>query len=411
MPSASGRGRREFIGATAGGLAALAVGKPHTAIAQAAQNDAVRPGEEYRVAVIGHTGRGNYGHNVDAVWLDVPGVKIVAVADRDEAGRARAQQRLAAPVAYEDYRVMLRREKPDLVSIAPRWLDQHRDMALACAEGRVKGVLMEKPLCRTLEEADEIVEACGQTGMKMAICHQTRYSPRLKVIRDLIAEGRIGNIVEMRCRGKEDRRGGGEDMMVLGTHLMDLMRFIAGDARWCFGRVTDAGTPVTKEHVREGAEGIGPLAGDAIVAVYGFAEPIAGHFATHRAEHGAGARFRLLILGTKGAISVRTGSLPNAYLLEDPSWTPGESGAQWQPITSTGVGGEEPLTDSSLRWGNSLVARDLIACVEQDRRPLGSVEDGRAALEMILAVYESHRARAPVALPLADRTHPLTRMD
>jgi len=389
--------RREFLGATAGALASLAVGG-----SQAAEGD-----RKYRVGVIGHTGRGNYGHDVDAVWLDIPGVEIVAVADADEGGRKAAQERLGAPAAYERYDEMLREEQPDFVSVAPRWLDQHRDMALACAANGVKGVLCEKPLCQTLEEADEMVVACQETGMKMAICHQTRYSPRVQVIRDLIAEGRIGNIVELRCRGKEDGRGGGEDLMVLGTHLMDLMRLIAGDAEWCFARVTDGGEPVTREHVRDGAEGIGPLAGDAINAVYGFGEPVTGHFATHRAEHGAASRFRLLILGTKGAISVRTGSLPAAYLLEDPSWTPGESGAQWQPITSTGVGGEEPLTDNSLRWGNTLVAKDLIRCVEEDERPLGSVEDGRAALEMILAVYKSHRVGAPVRLPLEDRTHPL----
>jgi predicted dehydrogenase len=80
------------------------------------------------------------------------------------------------------------------------------------------------------------------------------------------------------------------------------------------------------------------------------------------------------------------------------------------PITSTGIGGSEPLTDTSLRWGNALISRDLVECVEQDRRPLGSIEDGRAALEMILAVYESHRTSRPVELPLADRTHPLTRL-
>ena len=365
---------------------------------------------DWRVAVIGHTGRGNYGHDVDNVWLDLPNVDIVAVADENEEGRIAAQERLGAPTAYEHYRVMLRYEKPDIVAIGPRWLDEHHDMALACAEDGVKGVLCEKPLCPTLQQADEIVAACSQTGMKMATCHQTRYSPRLKVIRNLIAQGRIGSLLEMRCRGTEDGRGGGEDMMVLGTHLMDLMRLIAGDARWCFARVTDGGVPITSEHVREGSEGIGPLAGDAITATYGFDDSVTGHFATCRADHGAGERFRLLILGTMGGISVRTGALPTAWLLEDPSWTPGESGAAWQPITSEGVGGTELLTDGSLRWGNQLIARELMECIEHDRRPLGSAEDGRAALEMILATYESHGAGAAVPLPLRDRSHPLTRL-
>jgi len=365
---------------------------------------------KYRVGVIGRTGRGDYGHDVDTVWLDVPDTGIAAVADEDPAGLARAQARLGALEAFEDYRVMLEYVKPDLVSIAPRWLDAHCEMLVACAEAGVRGVLIEKPLCRTLAEADAMLAACRRTGMKAAVCHQTRYSPRLAVVRQLIGEGRIGDLLELRARGKEDQRGGGEDLMVLGSHLMDLMRFLAGEPEWCFARVTEGGRPVTREHVREGAEGIGPLAGDTIAASYGFGGPTVGFFASHRARHGASSRFGLHVCGTKGWIALRTGSLPACYLLEDPSWSPGQSGALWLPITSEGVGGAERLTDTSLRFGNALIARDLVECVEHDRRPLGSLEDGRAALEMILAVYESHRLCAPVRLPLEDRSHPLARL-
>ena len=52
--------------------------------------------------------------------------------------------------------------------------------------------------------------------------------------------------------------------------------------------------------------------------------------------------------------------------------------------------------------------KDLIEAIEKDRQPLGSMYDGRAALEMILAVYESHRLKGPVELPLKNRRHPLT---
>ena len=53
-------------------------------------------------------------------------------------------------------------------------------------------------------------------------------------------------------------------------------------------------------------------------------------------------------------------------------------------------------------WG-----QDLIQAMERDRQPKGSMYDGRAALEMIHAVYESARMRAPVDLPLRNRRHPL----
>ncbi|HEY7424035.1 MAG TPA: Gfo/Idh/MocA family oxidoreductase [Gemmataceae bacterium] len=361
----------------------------------------------YRVAVIGRTGRGNYGHGLDVVWKSIENVEIVAVADPDAKGRAAAAERLRAKNAYADYRQMLAKERPQIVSVADRWLDLHRDMVVACAEAGAS-IFLEKPFCRTLEEADAMVAVCERHHVKLAIAHQTRYSPRLRRVRDLIAQGRLGDLIELRGRGKEDARGGGQDLMVLGTHIMDLMRFVAGDPRWCFARVTQDGQPVTKQHVREGGEGMGPVAGDCIVAQYGFDKGVVGTFGTHRARDGAGKRFGLHLYGSKGIITLTTGSLPAVYFLEDPSWSPGPSKAAWQEITSAGLGKPEPLKDGSAVQGNIWIAKDLIEAIEQDRQPLGSMYDGRAALEMILAVYESHRRKGPVELPLENRKHPLT---
>jgi predicted dehydrogenase len=365
----------------------------------------------YRVAVIGRTGRGNYGHDLDTVWLDVPNIDLVAVADDNEQGRAQAARRLKARNAYADYRQMLQKERPQIVSVAPRFLDGHRDMVVACAQAGAS-VLLEKPICRTLAEADEMVAACEKHHVKLAIAHQTRYSPRLQRVRELVADGRVGELLELRGRGKEDGRGGGQDLMVLGTHIMDLMRFVAGDARWCFARVSVAGkervAPATRADVREGGEGMGPIAGNLMSAVYGFDRKATGYFATSVDPASKGGRFGLTIHGTRGVIQLTTGTLPAAYFLPDPTWFPGRSRVAWQPITSAGLGRPETEKDGSLRAGNVLIARDLIESIERDRQPRGSVYDGRAALEMILAVYESHRVRQPVDLPLKNRRHPLT---
>src|SRR2546421_2337364 len=176
----------------------------------------------YRVAVIGRTGKGNYGHGLDVVWKALDNVEIVAVADEDEKGRAAAAQRLGVPNAYADYRQMLDKEKPQIVSVADRYLDAHRDMVVACARAGAS-IFLEKPMCRTLAEADEMIAACERHHVKLAIAHQTRYSPRLQRVREMIGEGKLGDLLEIHARGKEDARGGGQDMMVLGTHLMDLM--------------------------------------------------------------------------------------------------------------------------------------------------------------------------------------------
>ena len=341
------------------------------------------------------------------VWKAIDNVEIVAVADENEKGRAAAAQRLGGCRAYADYRQMLAKERPQIVGVADRWLDGHRDMVIVCANWGAS-ILLEKPMCRTLSEADEMIRTCETHHVKLAIAHQTRYSPRLRVISNLIAEGRLGDLVELRGRGKEDSRGGGQDLMVLGTHIMDLMRFLAGDARWCHARVLQGGKPVTKADVREGGEGAGPIAGDSIHATYGFGHGVVGTFGTLKARHDVGSRFGLQVFGTKGVVQLTTGSLPAAYFLDDPSWFPGRSRKAWQEISSAGVGQPEPLRDGGLSQGNVWIAKDLIEAIEKDRQPLGNMYDGRAALEMILAVYESHRTRGPVELPLRIRQHPLS---
>ena len=265
---------------------------------------------------------------------------------------------------------------------------------------------LEKPMCRTLEEADRMVAACGQHGVKLAIAHQTRYSPKIQVIRDLILDGKIGKLLELRGRGKEDQRGGGEDLWVLGSHVMNLMHTFCGEPNWCFASVEQHGKPVTKEHVQEGNEGIGPLAGDAVRAMYGMADGVTAYFGSRRNAGSNPPRFGLQIFGSQGVIEILTGYLPAAYFLPDPSWSPGRSGAKWVPISSAGAGKPEPLSGDN-DTGNVVACRDLIAAIEQDRLPECNVLEGRITVEMIASVFESHRAGGPIKIPLKTRKNSL----
>src|SRR6476659_5493771 len=109
---------------------------------------------KFPIAIIGHTGRGNYGHGIDTVWsLFKDRCEVVAVADADEKGRAEAAKRVQAPKAFADYRQMLDETKPQIVAICPRFLDEHRDIVVAAAQ-RGMHIYMEKPFARTLAEAD-----------------------------------------------------------------------------------------------------------------------------------------------------------------------------------------------------------------------------------------------------------------
>ncbi|HEV3024503.1 MAG TPA: Gfo/Idh/MocA family oxidoreductase [Pirellulales bacterium] len=363
--------------------------------------------EKLRAAVIGRTGRGDYGHGLDEAWSDLPDVQLVAVADDNKMGLAAAAKKLKVERAFADYRQMLDQVEPDVVSICPRWVDAHRDMVVACAERGIH-MYMEKPLCRTLTEADEMVAACERTHARLAIAHTTRYSPRLPVIKEMIASKRIGRVLELRGRGKEDSRGGGEDLWVLGTHIMDLIRIFGGEPQWCFGQVTVAGRPVGKADVAEGNEGLDLLAGDAVSAMYGLPQAVTAYFASHRNSSGRRPRFALQIFGSEGVLEITTGYLPSVKYLADPSWSPGQSGAKWQAVSSAGLGKPEPSNADDHRAGNRQAALELIKAIRENRQPDGSVYDARAAVEMIVAVFESHRLGGPATFPLKTRKNPLT---
>ena len=108
-------------------------------------------------------------------------------------------------------------------------------MMVAAAESGVRGIYQEKPLCQTLRQADEMISACDKNNVKVAVAHQTRYSPVLSQIEQLLGDGKIGRVLEYQMHGKEDRRGGGEDLWVLGTHIFDLTQHLAGTPLWVQG--------------------------------------------------------------------------------------------------------------------------------------------------------------------------------
>jgi predicted dehydrogenase len=375
------------------------------------------PGTRYRAAVVGETGRGGYGHGLDLAFAGLPGVEVVAVADPDAAGRAAAQARTGAPRGYAAYEDLLAREAPDLLAVAPHWMQGREERVLAAARAGVRGLLVEKPFAASLDEADRMLAACAAHGVQVVVAHQNRAFPGPRLARRLVAEGRIGRLRALKAYGKQDRRGGGQDLTVLGTHMLDLMRFFSGDARWCHARVVDGGADATPGAVREGEEAVGPVAGDDIWAGYGFDGGVSGSYESARAADGGSGSdyFRLELCGTGGTISIW--SSPTAPLYFCPrSFALPNHPEEWEAIPTESVqrelvaaGGlpEPPPPAGAMHPANQLLVVDLLAALEAGREPLSSGHDARAALEMIMAVYWSHMGAQRVPLPFAERAHPL----
>ena len=128
-----------------------------------------------------------------------------------------------------------------------------------------------------------------------------------------------------------------------------------------------------------------------------------------RNGRGNPSRFGLRIFGTKGVLELHdTGYLPDVRFLSDSSWSPGRTGKKWIPISSAGLDKPEPIKDGGLHAGNVAAVKDLIAAIEEDRRPVSNIYEARIATEMIVAVFESHRVGGPVTFPLTNRKNPLT---
>ncbi|MDE0021193.1 MAG: Gfo/Idh/MocA family oxidoreductase [Candidatus Poribacteria bacterium] len=353
----------------------------------------------YRIGVIGHTGSGNYGHGLDTVWLSIDGAEIAAVADADPGGLKAAGERLGVPQErrYADYRQMLNNERLDFVSVCPRWAGERREMVVAAAESGIRGIYCEKPFSQTPKDADAMLNACERNGVKIAVAHQNRAHPFIQTAQEMIEDGAIGEIRELHGFGKQDRRGGGLDLTVLGTHIFDLMRLFGGDPVSVSAVVLEGGRPVGQGDARQGDEQVGLIAGDHLRATYLFENGIVGTFRSRReGSHFGNRSMGVQIEGSEGVLDYRCDRLclyPHGCL------SPPPSADEWVVVG-------HPSRSKGVVELNKPLVLDLIQAVEEDREPMCSGRNARWSMEMILGVYAAHR-HGRAALPLTDRRHPL----
>lgn len=385
--------RREFLRTGSVVLAACAL-PPFSVAAPASASKKI-----YRAAVIGRTGGGDYGHGYERIFSGLENVTLEAIADHDPEGLKKAAERSGAKRPYADFREMLAKEKPDLVSIAPRQPDCHKEMALAAIEAGA-GIFMEKPMTETVTDADQILAAAEKKGIKLVIAHNRRWTPEFTRVKALLDQGLIGKVREVRIQGKQDSRAGGEDLIVLGTHDFDLMRYYFGDPSWCFAAVLAQGRDVGRGDVRRGAEPI-LVAGDTIRAMFAFPNNLMVHWDSVKTGDHFNTRFSsrenwaFEIFGTKGIIAFQAGFgfswLNSPYLTH-------KDETRWRDLPAPEPGNMPDHATHPIK--------SLIHAMETNTQPVCSGVDGRWVVEMVAAVYQSHLAKARVSFPLTEREHP-----
>ena len=368
----------------------------------------------YSAAVIGSTGKGGYGHRLDTAF-DIDDVELVAIADHDPEGLADAGERLGVSQLYRDYRQMLETEKPDFVSIAPSWVTERVPMIEAAAAAGCH-IYCEKPVAGSLVEVDTIVAACQSAKVKMAVAHQWRAMlPVQKIIKD-VKVGKFGKLLRVRTRPKDDSRGGGEELLLHGTHLFDLMMAFAGEPRWASGHVTVDNREATTEDTGQGNAPVGPIIGDSISAIFGFDNGVRGFFDSTAGlaipgESNFDNLYGLSLECERASLELREPG--DVYIYPVPRVLPDLQGLAWERVWLP-EWHERPehapdlLRKNWLSIGNKTLARDLIDAAEADREPLSSIRMVRFVNEMVQGVYSSHLLSGQrIAIPLTERTHPL----
>ena len=403
--------RRRFLRTTA--LGAFATGLSASAsIAQESTQERAR--RQYRVGVIGSTGRGNYGHSLDSAFQDVAGAEIVAVADPHESGRHVAASRLKVSKAYADYRQMLKVERPDIVCICPGWVNERVEMVTAAAKAGAH-IYCEKPFTSTLDAADEMVRACQKAGIKLAMAHQWAAMAPVRQTIQKIRAGAYGKLLRIYIRPKDDSRGGGHELILHGTHHFDLLFAMAGPPRWVFGHLQVDGRDVVKADRDHAIEFLGPVAGDSVSAMIGFENGTRAFFDSTAglatgAERGFDNLFGVTIECERQRIQLRQPG--DAYLYGAPTVLADIDKLKWEKMWIedwhfSPERGPGALRRQWLHIGNKILANDLIDAIEQDREPISGIERAMLITEVVQGVYASHFTGKRVDLPLRNRMHPL----
>jgi predicted dehydrogenase len=190
-------------------------------------------------------------------------------------------------------------------------------------------------------------------------------------------------------------------MIVLGTHIFDIMRLFAGDPISCRADVWDKGGAIGKQHAREATESIGPIAGDEIEAQFTFPQHVSATFTSRARLRATRGPWAVELIGTSGTARILMDVDPKIYILKSEQLDASGKAEAWQRF-------DKP-TETGFAGANRRVVEDWLKAIEEKREAACSGYNGMKALEMVMAVYESALNRSTAFFPLRNRQHPLAK--
>jgi len=325
-----------------------------------------------RTALIGAGGNGS-GHARGLA--EMADVQVVAVADA-AADKAEALATELGAEAYADHRIMLEKAKPDAVWISsPCWL--HAEHAVECLRAGAH-VMCEKPMALTLPDCDRMIAAAAENGVKLNIAQTTRYFPSLLELARIHRSGRCGRLVcatsvrmgyyvsRPTAPWRMDGEKSGGIALEWEVHEIDFVRSIGGDVSQVYARTA---------YTRKDA----PSFLDHFTAILTFADGGYGNLEASQSCHlGQSGRF---FVGTEGsAAMVGTDKVQLKTVDMDAP-----------EVIQVGGGDVRLQTDQDA---------DFVRALREDAPPPIPGEEGRANVEVALAIMESGETGAVVNLPL-----------
>ena len=327
------------------------------------------------------------------VIAQIPGAWLAAVTDTSpDSAKKLAQSRGCA--AEPDLGALLARDDVDIVTVCvPSGL--HAEVGLRAASAG-KHLIVEKPIDVRLDAADRLIDGARAAGVKLTVISQHRFDPGFAELRGLIGDGALGTLLLGEASTKWYRsqsyydsgewRGtwalDGGSLLNQGVHYVDLLLA-------CMGPVAEVTAISATQTHRIEAE-------DVALALLRFRSGAVGTIVSSTSVY-PGLAQRLEISGTQGTVVIEDGDIIIRGLASEPSY-PRSAGDQ--RVGDQRGGASTP--DIGIASHVAQVT-DFIEAIEHGREPSPSAQDGRAALEVVLAVYESARERRTVTLPEAAR--------
>lgn len=367
-----------------------------------------------KIAILHDTAvRGLGGHGTHLAFRGLPNVETVALVDSHSDSITERLRETGAARHHLSLDDALDAEGIDILAVCSRLPGDHFEPIKAALKKGIH-IFCEKPLTADLRKADEIVRLAEENRVRVAVAHLGRHALVFRAAKRMIDNGDIGRPLAFYGRGKEDARGGGEDLLVLGTHILDLACFFFGPPESVFADISTEGRPLRKEDRVATAEPLGPVAGDEVLAFYQFPAGVRGIFESRKGLAARGVRMGVTIEGTTGTLAVRFDDDRKLRLSRSPFPPEDEARFEEVPLREDRTIPGAPPIDAALPGhrlyfaeNNRRAAWDLIRAVEENREPLASARDARIVLEMIYGAYASQLSGGAIRLPLENRAHPL----